>query len=79
MIGTRGSDLPRISLLLQLPQLAGGPTDYGEPSGQLCMLSALCGLAFRLAASQLLHFALLRSTGVIAGLLRLFRFALLAG
>src|SRR2546423_8702630 len=35
-------------------------------------------LAFRLAACQLLHLALFRSTGVIAGFLGLLRFALLA-
>ena len=37
------------------------------------------GLPFRLAACQLFHFALFRSAGVVAGLLRLFRFHLLAG
>ena len=37
------------------------------------------GLPFRLAACQLFHLALLRSARIVAGLLRLFRFALLAG
>jgi len=37
------------------------------------------GLPFRLAARQLFHFALFRSAGVVAGLLRLFRLHLLAG
>src|SRR5277367_2625081 len=37
------------------------------------------GLPFRLAACQLFHLALFRSARVIAGLLRLFRLALLAG
>ena len=37
------------------------------------------GLPFRLTAYQLFHLALLRSARVIAGLLRFFRFDLLAG
>src|ERR1039458_7011622 len=37
------------------------------------------GLPFRLAACQLFHFALFRSAGVVAGVLRLFPFDLLAG
>jgi hypothetical protein len=37
------------------------------------------GLPFRLAACQLFHFALFRSARVVAGLLRLFRFALFSG
>jgi hypothetical protein len=37
------------------------------------------GLPFRLAAGQFFHLALLRSARVVAGLLWLFRFALLAG
>ena len=37
------------------------------------------GLPFRLAACQLFHLALFRSARVVAGLLRLLRFALLAG
>jgi len=36
-------------------------------------------LPFRLTACQLFHLALLRSARVVAGLLRLFRFHLLAG
>ena len=37
------------------------------------------GLPFCLAARHLFHFAFFRSAGVVAGLLRLFRFDLLAG
>ena len=37
------------------------------------------GLPFRLTACQLFHLAFLRSARVVAGLLRLFRFDLLAG
>jgi len=42
------------------------------------LTAQISGLPFRLTACQLFHLALLRSARVVAGLLRLFRFALLA-
>jgi hypothetical protein len=79
MIETSGGGLLEATFALQFLDSHPSKTALRLRSGQSEGGHPQSVLAFRLAASQLLHLRLFRSASVVAGFLRFFRFRLFAG